>query len=87
MNAKYFAALTTIILAMGLSQPVTRAHTQESVLTSILNDVFVEHAPKSQSQQTASEAPSPPDQGAPSGRKGGATHNTNILPRFKHTDV
>ncbi len=79
MNAKYFAALTTIILAMGLSQPVTSAHTQESVLTSILNDVFVERAPKSQSQQKASEPPSPPDRGAPGDRKGGATYNSNIL--------
>ena len=76
MNAKYFAVLTTIILAMGLSQPVTHAQTQESVLTSMLNDVFVERAPKSQSQQIAAEPPSPSDQGAPGGRKGGATHNT-----------
>ena len=79
MNAKHFAALTTIILAMGLSQPVTRAHTQESVLASRLNEIGVQHAPNSQSQQTASEAPAPPDRGAPGDRKGGATYNSNIL--------
>lgn len=79
MNAKYFAALTTIILAMGLSQPVTQAQSKESVVASMLNEIGVQHAPKSQSQQKASEPPAPPERGAPGDRKGGATHNSNIL--------
>lgn len=87
MNAKYFAALSAIILAMGLSQPVTHAQTQESVLTSMLNDVLVQRSPNRQRQQKASEPPSPPDRGAPSGRKGGATHNARLLPRFRETNI
>ena len=75
MNAQYFAALIAIILTTGLSQPITQAQTQESVLISMLNDVLVQRSPKSQSQQKASEPPSPPDQGAPGGRRGGATRN------------
>ncbi len=87
MNAKYFAALITIILVTGLSQSVTHAQTLESVLTSKLNDVLVQRSPKSHSQLKDSEPPSPPDRGAPSGRKGGATHNARIWHRFRQRNV
>ncbi len=52
MNAKYFAALTTIILSTALSQPVTQAHT------------FL----LSSNRQINSARPRPPVDGAPGGR-------------------
>ena len=60
MNAKYFAALTTIICVTGLSQSITYAQVPQLVVSSIFND----------------EPPPLQDRGAPGHRKGAATRLT-----------
>lgn len=52
MNPKYFATFTTIILATGLSQPVTQAQAKEPILNSTFNEVFVQRSAKNSSLQT-----------------------------------
>lgn len=73
MNAKYFAILTTIVLATGLSQSVTPAQVSPLVSTSSFNEVIVQRSPKSSCLQIDLVAPPPPDRGAPGGRSGGAS--------------
>jgi hypothetical protein len=70
MNSKYFALLITIILDSGLRQPTISAQASQLVLTSTSTDVFV------QGTVIALEPPPPPDQGAPGGREGAASHAT-----------
>jgi hypothetical protein len=55
MNLKYFVTFTTIVLATGLSQPITPAQTQELVITSRFNNVLV-----SQKKNPSPPRPSPP---------------------------
>jgi hypothetical protein len=69
MNSKYFALLITIILDSGLRQPTISAQASRLVLTSTSTDVFVQRT-------IALEPPPPPDQGAPGGREGAASHAT-----------
>ena len=63
MNAKYFAALTIIVWAMGLSQSITYAQVPQLVVNSIFND----------------EPPLLEDQGAPGDRRGAATRIARYL--------
>jgi hypothetical protein len=72
MNVKYFAALTAIVLATELSQPLTHAQASQAVLTSMFNDVLVQRSPLNPSLSRNSDSP-PPDNGAPSDRTGGGT--------------
>jgi len=71
MNAKYFAALTPIVLATGLNQPLTHPQTHELVLTSVFNALFVQRFPLNSSLFVNLVTP-PPERGAPSGRRGAA---------------
>jgi len=73
MNAKYFAALTAIVLATGLSLPVTHAQASQVVLTSMFNDVLVQDSPKSLSLSKETAPPPPPVNGAPRDLTGAGT--------------
>ncbi len=72
MNTKYFVALTAMVLATGLSPPITNDQVPQLVLTSMFNEVLVQRYPKSPSLQIDA-VPSPPERGAPGGRRGGAS--------------
>lgn len=72
MNAKFFATLTAMVLATGLSQPVTNAQAPQLLVPSMLNDVLVQRSPKSPTLQLNEVPSAPPDRGAPGGRRGGA---------------
>ena len=61
--AKYFAALTIIVLVTGFNQPLTHAQTPQLVLTSIFSN----------------EPPPPPDRGSPGDRKGAGTHAAPLV--------
>jgi hypothetical protein len=73
MNTKYFLALTAMVLATGLSPPLTNAQAPQLVLTSMFNEVLVQRYPKSPSLQIDAVPPPPPERGAPGGRRGGAS--------------
>jgi hypothetical protein len=77
MNAKYFAALTAIVLATGLSLPVTHAQASQIVLISMFNDVLVQDSPKSLSLSKETAAPPPPVNGAPRERTGAGSRYHN----------
>ncbi len=64
MNPKYFVTFTIIILATGLSQPVTRAQTQEFVMTPRFNKVLV----------SQKKNPSPPRPSSPGGSRLAVQH-------------
>ena len=71
MNTKFLATLTAMLLATGLSQPVTNAQASQLFVTSMLNDALVQRSSKS---PVLNKVPSaPPDRGAPGGRRGGAS--------------
>lgn len=72
MNTRYFLALTAMVLATGLSPPLTKAQAPQLVLTSMFNEVLVQRYPKSPSLQIDA-VPSPPERGAPGGRREGAS--------------
>lgn len=67
MNAQHFAGFTTIILTAGCNQLVIQAQFSHPVLTSL--------SPNNSSLQANFVPPTPPDRGAPSDRRGAATHN------------
>ncbi len=73
MNARDLTALTTIILATQLSQPVAHAQASQLVLNSMLNDVLVQRSSKSPILEVDLVAPLP-NRGAPDNRSGGASH-------------
>ena len=73
MNAKYFATLTAIVLATGLSLRVTHAQASQVVLTSMFNHVLVQDSPKSLSLSKETAPPPPPVNGAPRDRTGAGT--------------
>jgi len=74
MNTKYFVALTAMVLATGLNQPVTNAQAPQLSMNSVFNHVLVQHSPKNLNIQI-DEVPSlPPERGAPGGRRGGASY-------------
>jgi hypothetical protein len=77
MNAKYFATLTGIIFATGLSLPVTQAQASQMVLTKMFNAVVVQPSLKSPSLSKDTASPPPPVDGAPSDRTpaGTCSHN------------
>ncbi|HEY9711779.1 MAG TPA: hypothetical protein V6D48_26460 [Oculatellaceae cyanobacterium] len=79
MNAKYFATLTAIIFATGLSLPVTQAQASQIVLTKTFNDVLVQRFPKSLSLSSNSAPPPPPVDGAPRDRKPAGTRSHKHL--------
>ncbi len=79
MNAKYFAALTAIVLATGLNLPVTHDQAFQVVLTSMLNDVLVQPSLKSPSLSKDSAPPPPPVDGAPGDRTPAGTRSHNRL--------
>jgi hypothetical protein len=70
INAKYFTALTIIVLATGLDQPSActqgGAERNKPPLVSIFGNVFVQHSRLNPSQQTNLV---PPDTGTPDGRR------------------
>jgi hypothetical protein len=76
MNAKYFATLTAIILATGLSLPVTQAQASQIVLTKTFNAVLVQPSLKSPSLSKDTASP-PPIRGAPRDRAGAGTRSHN----------
>ena len=73
MNAKYFATLTAIVLATGLSRPMTQAQVSQVVLIKMFNDVLVQDSPKSLSLLKETAPPPPPVNGAPRDRTGAGT--------------
>jgi len=77
MNAKYFATLTAIIFATGLSLPVTQAQASQIVLTKTFNAVLVQPSLKIPSLSKDTALPPPPVDGAPSDRTqaGNRSHN------------
>lgn len=77
MNAKYFATLTAIVLATGLSLPLTQAQASQVVLTKMFNDVLVQDSPKSLSLSKETTSPPPPVDGAPSDRTPAGTRSHN----------
>jgi hypothetical protein len=79
MNAKYFAALTAIVLATGLSLPATHAQASQVVPTSMFNDVLVPPSPLSPSLSKDSAPPPPPVDGAPDDRSAAGTRSHNRL--------
>jgi hypothetical protein len=79
MNAKYFAALTAIVLATGLNLPATHAQASQVVLTSMLNDILVQPSPLSPSLSKDSAPPPPPVDGAPGDRTPAGTRSHNRL--------
>ncbi len=78
MNAKYFAALVTVVLATGLNQPITHAQSPQVVLTSFSNVLVQPYALKS-SQPMNSEPSQPPVDGAPDERTPAGTHAAPLL--------
>jgi hypothetical protein len=72
MNVKYFAALTAIVLATELSQPLTHAQASQVVLTSMFNDVLVQRSPLNPSLSRNLDSP-PPIDGRPDDRTGAGT--------------
>ena len=77
MNAKYFATLTAIVLATGLSRPMTQAQASQVVLVKMFNDVLVQDSPKSLSLSKETAAPPPPVNGAPRERTGAGSRYHN----------
>jgi hypothetical protein len=77
MNAKYFAILTAIILATGLSLPVTQAQASQILLTKTFNAVLVQPSLKSPSLSKDTASPPPPVRGAPRDRAGAGTRSHN----------
>jgi hypothetical protein len=77
MNAKYFATLTTIIFATGLSLPVTQAQASQIVLTKTFNAVFVQPSLKSPNLSKDTALQPPPVDGAPRERIGAGTRSRN----------
>jgi hypothetical protein len=77
MNAKYFATLTAIVLATGLSRPMTQAQASQVVLIKMFNDVLVQDSPKSLSLSKETAPPPPPVNGAPRDRTGAGTRYHN----------
>jgi hypothetical protein len=84
MNAKYFAALTAIVLATGLSLPATHAQASQVVLTSMFNDVLVQPSLKSPSLSKDTAPPPPPVDGRPDERTpaGTRSHNHQVPLRY-----
>lgn len=67
MNTKFLATLTAMLLATGLSPPVTNAQASQLLATP---DALVQRSSKS---PVLNKVPSaPPERGAPGGRRGGA---------------
>jgi hypothetical protein len=77
MNAKYFATLTAIIFATGLSLPVTQAQASQIVLTKTFNAVLVQPSLKSPSLSKDTAPPPPPVDGAPGDRTPAGTRSHN----------
>ncbi|MBD2015598.1 hypothetical protein H6F96_16700 [Microcoleus sp. FACHB-53] len=73
MREQYLAVLTTMILTTGLNLPVSTTHSAQFRLTSMFKTVVAQQNVSSLSPQLEAET-SPVDRGAPSDRKGGATH-------------
>ncbi len=86
MNAKYFATLTAIVLALatGLSLPVSQAQSSPAVLTSMFNDVLVQPSLKSPSLSKDTAPPPPPVDGRPDERTpaGTRSHNHQVPLRY-----
>ena len=84
MNAKYFATLTAIVLATGLSLPVEHAQASQVVLTSMFHDVLVQPSPLSPSLSKDSAPPPPPVDGRPDERTpaGTRSHNHQVPLRY-----
>ncbi len=71
LNAKYFAALPAVILAIGQKPPATNAQ-PPYLLSSMFNDVLVQRSAH-HLNQPRSLIPPPPDRGAPDCRTGAAS--------------
>ncbi len=81
MNSKYSIVLTAIVLATGLSLPVTHAQASQVVLTSMFNDVLVQPSPLSLSLSKDSAPPPPPVDGRPDDRTPAGTRATKTKER------
>jgi hypothetical protein len=81
MNSKYSIVLTAIVLATGLSLPVTHAQASQFVLTSMFNDVLVQPSPLSLSLSKDSAPPPPPVDGRPDERTPAGTRATKTKER------
>jgi hypothetical protein len=71
LNAKYFAALPAVILAMGQKPPAINVYSLY-LLSSMFNDVLVQRS-VNHLNQPRSLIPPPPDRGAPDCRTGAAS--------------
>jgi len=77
MNAKYFATLTAIIFATGLSVAVRHAQASQIVLTKTFNAVLVQPSLKSPNLSNKTAPPPPPVDGTPHERTGAGTRSHN----------
>jgi hypothetical protein len=74
MNAKSFAAITTIVLATALNQPITGEQVSQVVVHCMFNTVQVQRFPLQSNQLLNSAPPRPPVEGAPDDRTPAGSH-------------
>ncbi len=68
MKAKSFAAITTIVLATALNQPITGDQVSQFVVNSMFNEVHVQRFPLQSNKLLNSAPPRPPVEGSPGDR-------------------